>query len=114
VFRLGEKCFPDNSRSEKRHQAGGFKCDVSSACGELADQVIDAIAFLQRHYDDLARLKGDPAVESMDIDFGYNLRIDGEEVVVQYDYLPPELLRLAGELGLGIKLSLWPRPEETD
>jgi hypothetical protein len=111
-FRKGEKCFPDNPQSERRHQVGGLKCDVSSADGVLAEEVIDAIAFLERHYDDLARLGGVPEVESMYIDFGHNLRIDGEAVVVQCDRLPPELLRLAGELGIGIELSLYPRSGE--
>src|SRR4051812_37546122 len=85
-FRKGEKCVPDDLRSERRHQVGGLKCLVSSADGVLADQVVDAIAFLRRHYDDLARLGGVPEVESMCIDFGYELRIDGETVVVQCDF----------------------------
>jgi hypothetical protein len=87
-------------------------CDVSSADGVLADQVIDAIAFLRRHYDDLVRLGGVPDVEAISIDFGYDCRIDGETVVVQFDYLPPELLRLVGELGIGIDLSLYPKSRE--
>src|SRR4051794_8958615 len=81
-FRKGEKCFPENPRSERHHQVGGFKCDVSLADGVLADEVIDAISFLQRHYDDLAQLGGIPEVESMYIDFGYDLRMDGETVMV--------------------------------
>ena len=111
VFRKGEKCFPDNARSNRHHEVGGLKCDVSLADGLLAEEVIDAIAFLQRHLDDLARLRSIPEVESMYIDFGYHLRMDGETVIMQCDSLPPELLRLAGELGLGIELSLYPRRE---
>jgi hypothetical protein len=109
-FRKGEKRFPDNPRSEKLHPTGGFKCDVSSACGVLADQVMDAIAFLQRHYNDLARLRSHPDVEAMSIDFGYHLRMDGETVIFQSDSLPPELLRLTGESDIGIDLSLYPKP----
>ena len=110
-FCRGDQCFPDSPWSERRHQVGGFKCEVSSADGLLADEVADAIAFLREHYDDLARLGGVPGVESKILDFGDYQRIDGEEVVVQCDYLPPELLRLAGELGIGIELSLYPKPE---
>jgi hypothetical protein len=29
-------------------------------------------------------------------------------VVIQFDYLPPELLRLAGSFDIGIELSLYP------
>jgi len=105
-FRQGDKLFPDNPRSERRHQAGGFLCDVSSADGILADEVKDAILFLRRHYDDLARLAGIPDVELMRLDFGYYRQ---DDVMVQCDYLPPELLRLAGELGIGIMLLHFPR-----
>jgi hypothetical protein len=113
-FRKGEKYFPDDPRSERRHRVGGFKCDVSAVDGVLADEVIDAIAFLRRHYDDLARLGNIPEVESMYIDFGHYLRIDEETVVAQSDFLPPALLKLAGVLGIGIELSLYPKPEEPD
>jgi hypothetical protein len=113
-FRKGDKCFPNNPRSEKQHPVGGLKCEVSSADGVLTDEIGDAIAFLRRHYDDLARLADVPGVESMYLDFGYYQRLDGETVMAQCDYLPPELLRLAGELGIGIELSLYPKPRESE
>jgi hypothetical protein len=108
VFRKDERCFPDDPRSETCHSAGGFKCEVSSADGNLEEEIRDAAEFLKEHLDDLARLRDLPGVEWMCLDFGIYLRIDGERCVVQYDYLPPELLRLAGELGIGIELSLYP------
>jgi hypothetical protein len=109
VFRKGDPRFPDNPKSQQRHQTGGFKCDVSTADGVLRDEVQDAIAFLKRHHRDLARLKSIPEIESMTLDIGHYLRIDGEACMVQCDSLPPELLRLAGDLGIGIELSLYPR-----
>jgi hypothetical protein len=36
------------------------------------------------------------------------LRIDGETVMAQFDYFPPELVSLAGALGLGLELSIYP------
>ncbi len=47
----------------------------------------------------------------MRIDFGYYSRIDGHHVVVQCDFLPAQLLRLAGELRIGFELSLYPKVE---
>jgi hypothetical protein len=110
IFRKGDRCFPDNPRSEKRHSTSGVKCEVSSVDGNLEQEIRDATEFLKKHRDDLARFQGLPGVESMYLDFGYYLRVDGERCVVQCDYLPPELLRLAGELGMGIELSLYPKP----
>jgi hypothetical protein len=112
VFRRGDPCFPE-SRSDRRHTVGGFKCDVSAADGVIADEVRDAIDFLTRHHGDLEAVSRHPAVEDICLDFGHYLRIDGRRVAVQCDILPPELLRLAGELGIGIMLSLYPTPSES-
>lgn len=111
-YRKGERIFPKGPRPERVHEDGGFCCDVSSAEGLLAEEAEDAMAFLTTHYADLARLRDNPAVEDMRIDFGYYQRLDGERVMVQYDFLRPELLRLAGELGIGFELSLYPRPAD--
>lgn len=109
VYHKGERVAPEGPRSKKLHRSGGFSCDVSSANGLLSEEVADALTFLTTYYPDLARLRDHPAVEDMRIDFGYHLRLDGERVVVQCDFLPPELLRLAGELSIGFELSLYPQ-----
>jgi hypothetical protein len=74
----------------------------------LSGQVKDAIVFLQKHQSEIARLAGFPGVEGRTLDFGYHNR----NVFVQCDYLPPELLVLAGSLGVGIELSLYPAPSD--
>ena len=111
VYRKGE---PTGPRSKRVHESGGFSCNVSPADGLLSAEAADALAFLTTHRADLARLRDHPAVGDMRIDFGYYQRIDGERVVVQRDYLSPELLRLAGELGVGFELSLYPPAGEQD
>jgi hypothetical protein len=108
VFRRGDLCFP-NSTSDRRYDVGGFKCLVSEADGILADEVQDAIAFLTRYKADLATVRRLPAVESIYLDFGHFSRMDDAKVVVQCDNLPAELLRLAGDLGIDIELSMYPR-----
>jgi len=86
------------------YSASGFKVDVSNVSGDLAGQVVDAIAFLRSHQGELARLAAYPGVDDRRLDFGYDRR----DVAVQCDYLPAELLALAGSLGIGIELSLYP------
>ena len=114
VYRRGEPVAATGPRSKRVCESGGFSCDVSSADSLLSDAAHDALAFLTEHHADLTRLRDDPSVSDMRIDFGYYLRIDGERVMVQCDYLGPELLRLAGELGIGFELSLYPTPGEPD
>lgn len=108
VWRRGEPLAATGPRSARVYESGGFCCDVSEAGGILADQAADALKFLDEHRAALASLRDHPAVDDLRIDFGHYQRIDGERVVVQCDYLGPELLRLAGELGVGFELSLYP------
>lgn len=94
------------SRS-RRHTDSGFRLDVSSADGNLAVEVSDALAFLTTHAAELQRLRDFPGVTDVRLDFGHYRR----DVVAQFDYLPPDLLARAGNLGIGIELSLYPAPE---
>lgn len=88
---------------------GGLSINVSNADGDLAAEIEDAILFLSKHREQLHLMTNDPSVEDARIDFGYFLRI-GDSCWAQCDYLPPELLKLAGDLNVGIELSLYPAP----
>ncbi len=89
---------------------GGLSLSVSNADGNLTAEIEDAILFLNKHRDPLQVMLSDPSVEDARLDFGYYLRIGGS-CFGQCDYLPPELLRLAGDLNVGIELSLYPHPD---
>ncbi|WP_210420384.1 hypothetical protein [Aquisphaera giovannonii] len=81
---------------------------------DLPGQIEDAIEFLQRHRNDLERLRAAPGVVDIRLDFPYELRIDEDNVWAQFDYLPPKLLALAGALGIGIEMSLYPRGRDAN
>jgi hypothetical protein len=66
--------------------------------------VQDAISFLTVNNHEVARLRSFPGIEHVYLDFGIARR----DVLLQCDYLPPELVQLAGALGLGIELSQYP------
>jgi hypothetical protein len=86
----------------------GFRVDVSRGSrANLVEQVSDAIAFLKQHGTAIAGLRSAPGVEDARLDFPVNLRINRETVVGQFDYFPPELISLAGTLGLGIEISIY-------
>jgi hypothetical protein len=91
---------------------GGFSCNVSSSDGVLSQEIADATEFLGKYESDLRKLGSEPGVEEMSLDFGYHLRIDGEKIIFQKDFLPPELLKRCGSLGIGIYLSLYPIPQD--
>ena len=103
-FRKGEQA----SSRGRLYETSGFNCVASRDTEELHEQVPDAIAFLTTHADDLRTLADINGIESKFLDFGYACRLGSNGVALQGDYLPPELLRLAGSLGIGIALSLYP------
>jgi hypothetical protein len=80
---------------------------VSDAPGtDVQSQVRDAIAFLRMNRDEIRRAVEFAGVDDARLDFGRFCRLSND-VVAQFDYFPPELLRLTGELGLGIEVSLY-------
>jgi hypothetical protein len=89
-------------------ECGGFKLLVSDS-DDLQQEVHDAIDFLRRNLDSLRMVMSAKTVEDARLDFGYFRR----PVVAQFDYLPPDFLRLAADLGMGIELSLYPRQSES-
>lgn len=107
--------FTKGGRSHMRSRTSstsGFNCEVSTA-ETLSEQVKDAMKFLEQFQDDLARIAAIPTVESFYLDFGYDCRLNDSDVIVQKDFLPAELLRLVGLLGMGVCLTLFPalKPE---
>jgi hypothetical protein len=53
-------------------------------------------------------LRSAPGVEAMRLDFSVDLRIDRVKVLAPFEYFPPRLVSLAGALGLGTEISVFP------
>jgi hypothetical protein len=77
---------------------------------DLPGQIDETIAFLTVNEQQIQALRLFPGVEDLTLDF-WILRRD---VYAQFDRLPPELVRLAGSLGLGIELSQYLLREDND
>jgi hypothetical protein len=105
VWRIGEPRLPQSQPNGAKHDTNGMNIVCSDAGFEdFQRQIDETILFLRRYRDDLAKLSRSLAVEILTLDFG----IQARDVIVQCDYLPPELIRVAGELGIGIELSHYP------
>lgn len=85
---------------------GGFSVNVSDS-DDFQQAIADAIAFLRLHLEPLRAIVSGDSVEDARLDFSRFCRI-GCVSVTQCDYLVPELVQLAGHVGLGIELSLYP------
>jgi hypothetical protein len=111
VKRRGEPVFPASQPNGRRHEQSGVHVLTSDAdFREFGRQVEESVAFLQGNSAELRKLCEFPGVERVTLDFGIARR---DEVAVQYDHLPAELVRLAGSLGLGIELSHYPSVKES-
>ena len=87
--------------------------DVSKAgFAEFDKQIEDAIRFLESRRSELRSVMDFAGVEGATLDFG----IAWLDVAAQFDHLPPSLLLLAGQLGIGITISHYPLsgPEAAD
>ncbi len=93
----------------------GFNVVVSNATWtDLPGQISDACAFLEQHADELHALMLLKTIEDVRLDFPSELRIGKNDVVFQFDYFPPALLKAAGNLGVGVELSTYPCSEDDD
>ena len=93
-------------KPRQNHEDSGFKVEVSALWDDLQQQCRDAEGFLLRHSEELRLIEG---ADSLDLDFAYDSRIgigeEWEEVVVQCDYIPASLVKICGELSVGIALT---------
>lgn len=107
VYHKGEPMI----RPDKPRPFTGFAITICDFSVDLRPQVAEAISFLREAEFELSRLAGYPGVTEMLLDFPYQRR---EGAAIQSDSLPPELLSLAGSLGITIELTLYPNEKEWD
>jgi len=97
----------------KKHPFSGLSLEASGAdFNQLEKQIEDAIKFLKLNKGKLRQISATKEVDFATLDFGIELRIDFESVVYQFEHFPSELLKLAGELEIGLDISLYPSPSE--
>jgi hypothetical protein len=108
VFHRGEPC---QVNRERNRPFTGFAVQLTENFGRLCAQTAEVTMFLREHELELSRLSRYPGVTDIRLDFGYER---DPEAAVQCDYLPPDLVALAGSLGIGIELSLYPRDDGQD
>src|SRR5579863_5284164 len=99
----------------KKHPLSGLSLEASSAdFNQLDKQIEDTMEFLRANKEKLRHISATKEVDFATLDFGIELRIDFKRVAYQFEHFPSELLRLAGELGIGLDISLYPPTTEDD
>jgi len=107
TYRRGEPVLATRPEG-KRSRASGIVVSISEApWSDLPAQVADAEQFLRANREELSRLRSFPGVEDVALDFPIYQRV-GQGVWMQTDSFPASLVAIAGELGLGLDLSIYP------
>lgn len=93
-------------RKKRKYGDNSFSCIVSEKkWDDLPGQFIDAIYFLKKHETEISKLMNDYLIDDIRMDFPYECNLYTKNEFMQSEYLPPELLYLAGKLKIGIELS---------
>lgn len=83
----------------------GFRLDINNAgFSDVKTQIKECTSFLEKNFDKLKDVKSYLGVEYANIMFGSEFVWDKFELSIYY---PPELIRLAGELGFSIEVSIY-------
>ena len=74
----------------------------------MKKQIKDAVAFLKDkdNSKQISILADYPGVEGLNLDFGI-ARKDRDKFPVKWYNFPPEILRLAGNLGIGLEITFY-------
>jgi hypothetical protein len=108
VFHRGEVRLPKARPAGFQHEQSGLNVVVSEAdLDQFAQQLKDASDFLTESASEVRRLVAFPGVTGVVLDFG----IAWQDVIAPSDYIPAELVRLAGACGIALELSHYPVSE---
>ena len=108
VWIKGEAKF--RNRPDKLNTNSGLNIIVSDAeFNEFSLQKEQAEVYLSDNLEQLKKVVQYQGVDNVYIDFG----IEWRDVYIQSDYFPASLVKLAGEIGLGIEITQY-SPEGSD
>lgn len=105
IFHKGEPQSSLPGVKVRLSEKSGINVDVSDKdFADLDGQITDAMAFLRSNLAELQRLAVFPGVDGVLIDFA----VEAKDTFTQSYIFPAELLKLAGDLGISIEVSLYP------
>jgi hypothetical protein len=108
VWRKGDPRFVTKPEGDKLQTSGVSYLISNAEFEEFDKQIVDAIKYLRNNKSQIRSVTSLRGVEGSSLDFGIVWR----DVAVQCDHFPAELVKEAGELGLGMELSQYPPSEE--
>ncbi len=108
IYRRGEPELKNKPKGPKNIYSGFNICVSPSKFENLKKQIKDAIEFLKDkdNSKEIALLTKYQGVEGLDLDFGVSLK-GQDKFPIKWYHFPPELLKLAGKLGVGLEITFY-------
>jgi hypothetical protein len=97
---------PKGRNSTILYKSNGFTL-LASEHDEIASQISETETFLKNHYPHLKTITARPDVETTVLNFAWFFPEGKNVSIVEHRHFPPELLRLCGELNIGIEVSVY-------
>lgn len=112
VYRVGEPVFPASNPEGRKSVQSGLSVVASKVNFEdYKLQMKESFLFMRDHADELRRLVAFKGLHSVCIDFGANIYPPGWCSF----YFPHQLMKMAGNLGIDLELSVYPcEPEDNE
>lgn len=105
IWRKGEQRFAKSLTNASLNESSGLRVVASEAeFFDLSQQIDDVLLFLRLNQEYIKGLSAFPGVEGVGLDVGVDIHPPGWSSFT----FPPELLRLAGEAGVSLCLSVYP------
>ncbi len=95
------------------NDSSGFTL-LASDHDDVTVQIDEALVFLRKNYPSLKALSDRSDIETNTLDFAWHFPVGENGAIAQFRNFPPDLLRLCGDLNIGIEVSVYATEEEEE
>lgn len=114
VFYKGEPRLKGKPHGAKQIHSGLAIQVGKSDMANFKGQVQDAVRFLTRNRAKLRYISKKKGIQHAILDFGIDRKVGANRQLIETNFLPNRLLKLAGEIGLGIELTFYAENIQTE
>ena len=107
IYIKGQPMFKAKPEGKKIQVTGMSFCTSNADFDKLDKQIKDTIKYLTKNKVELKKVTTNKNVTFSTLDFGIELRMGYNNIALQSDYFPHELLKLAADLKIDLGISLY-------
>jgi hypothetical protein len=108
TYKKGEPVFKTKPEGRKVQTSGMSFCTSNADSDKVDKQIKDTIKYLTKNKLELKKVTTNKNVTYSTLDFAVELRMGYNNIALQSDYFPHELLKLCADLKIDLGFSLYP------